>query len=128
MAISHAIMIPTSKAFVKATILAAWLGAISIAAADPVTITNQPKNLTVLEGAPYVLSVGTDGTAPITYAWFRNGTRIEGASEAKITAPKATMKDDGAKFHVVVSNTSDGKPASVTSSEVTLHVTTPRWR
>ena len=71
-----------------------------------------------------MLSVGTDGSAPITYLWFRNGTRIEGATAAKYTVPAATMKDDGVKFYVVASNESDGKAASVTSSVAILHVTT----
>ena len=56
---------------------------------------------------------------------FGNGAAIKGAIGDKLELPSVTLADSGAKFHVVVGNQSDGKAASVTSSDVTLTVVTP---
>ena len=94
-------------------------------AADPVVIVAQPKDRRVTDQSAVTLTVKADGTEPVTYQWFRNGSAIAGATADKLELPKVTFADSGAKFHVVVKNEADGKPASVTSTNATLTVVTP---
>src|SRR5579871_2955077 len=96
----------------------------AVAYADPVTITKQPLNLTVLDGAPCSLSVTATGSDPIYYQWFLNGAKIDGATNNRYDVSAVAMKNDGAKYHVVVSNMSDDKLVTATTADVTLHVTT----
>jgi hypothetical protein len=37
------------------------------------TITNQPASLSVVTGAAATFTVVTNGTAPLSYQWLRNG-------------------------------------------------------
>jgi HYDIN/CFA65/VesB family protein/centrosomal CEP192-like protein/Ig-like domain-containing protein/immunoglobulin I-set domain protein len=82
-------------------------------------ITSQPANQAVLVGQTATFSVGTSGTAPLSYQWQKNGAAISGATSASYTTPAEVISDNGAQFTVVVSNA----VGSVTSSPATLTVT-----
>ncbi len=94
-------------------------------AGSGVSITTQPNNVTVAPGGTATFTVGaTGGTAPYSYAWYRNGTQISGASSATYTLTAQTA-DNGAVFKAIVSDSSS--PAkTATSNNATLTVgTTP---
>lgn len=81
-------------------------------------ISTQPAPQTVPVGQSATFNVTASGTAPLTYAWRRNGTAIPGAVSASYTTPAATLGDQGALFSVMVSNAA----GSATSSSAILTV------
>lgn len=88
-------------------------------AEGPPVITNDlPGTVIVLQNTPAVFSVGADGTAPLSFQWYRNGGVIGGATGASYTLASAQLGDDGAQFYVVVSNAL----ARATSSVAVLRV------
>lgn len=69
------------------------------------TITAQPANIIVTVGSSATFSVViTDGTAPVTYQWKRNGSAIAGATSASYTLATAVLNDNDASFSVDVIN------------------------
>jgi hypothetical protein len=88
------------------------------AAAVAPTITTSPVATAVTEGQGASFTVVADGTAPLAYAWRRNGSTIAGATAATYTLAAATLADNAAAFSVVVSNSA----GSVTSGAAVLTV------
>jgi hypothetical protein len=88
------------------------------AAAVAPTITTQPANQSVTVGQTATFSVTATGTAPLSYQWQKNSANISGATAASYTTPVTVTTDSGAKFDVVVSNSTGSK----TSSMATLTV------
>ncbi len=84
------------------------------------TITTNPASLTVNAGQTASFSVAASGTAPFTYQWYKNSAAISGATASSYTTPATVATDNGAKFHVVVSNSA----GSATSTQATLTVNT----
>src|SRR6202790_3993349 len=82
------------------------------------TITTQPANQTVTAGQTATFTVVASGTAPLSYQWQKNVANIAGATSSSYTTPATTSFDNGARFTVVVSNST----GSVTSSAATLTV------
>ncbi len=83
------------------------------------TITTQPAPQTVTPGQTATFSVAAMGTAPLTYAWSKNGLAISGANASSYTTPAAASTDAGALFTVAVSNaagTATSSPATLTVS------------
>src|SRR5947207_1167878 len=89
-------------------------------AATAPSITTQPASQTVTVGQTATFTVVATGTAPLSYAWTKNGTAISGATAASYTTPATTSSDTGAQFTVTVSNVA----GNVTSNPATLTVTT----
>jgi hypothetical protein len=83
----------------------------------PVSITTQPSSTTVNDGSTASFSVVADGTAPISYQWYKNGTAIGGATTASYSYA-APYSDTGALFTVKVTNSA----ATVTSNAAVLTV------
>ena len=80
-------------------------------------IATQPSDQTVNWGQPATFSVAATGPALI-YQWFKNGGRINGATNASYTTPVNGVADDGTVFSVGVSNAF----STVTSSNALLTV------
>jgi len=82
---------------------------------EPPTVLDHPRGATVVEGEPVTLTTSGDGTPPLTYQWKRNGTPIEGATEATLTIESAAAANEGTYTveikNAVGSKTSD--PAEV---------------
>ena len=72
--------------------------------AMPVTILTQPSDLTVQEGSSATLTVVANGTAPISYQWYRDSQAIPGANTASYTTPVLSAADNGATFYCLVTN------------------------
>jgi hypothetical protein len=85
------------------------------------SITTQPADQTVTVGQTATFTVVAGGTAPLAYQWQKNTAAISGATAATYTTPVTAATDTGAKFAVVVSNST----GSVTSTAATLTVNPP---
>jgi alpha-tubulin suppressor-like RCC1 family protein len=87
------------------------------------SITHQPLNQTVFEGAKVAFAVSALGRAPLGYQWYRNGTPLTGQSAPSLLIASVSSADAGA-YTVVVSN----ELAAVESQSATLTVTAaPVW-
>lgn len=70
----------------------------------PPAITIQPLDQMVTEGAAVIFTVGAMGSAPLTFAWLRNGVAIPGASQQEYRLARVLLADAGARFSCVASN------------------------
>jgi sugar lactone lactonase YvrE len=82
--------------------------------------TAQPANQTVTQGSSATISIGIEGTAPLSFQWYLNSSPIPGATLPSYVIDQAEQSDAGS-YTVTVSNI-DG---STTSSAATLTVTLP---
>jgi hypothetical protein len=55
------------------------------------TITTQPVNASVNDGATATFTVVASGSAPLSYQWQSGGTSISGATAASYTTPALTI-------------------------------------
>jgi hypothetical protein len=69
----------------------------------PPSITRQPTDQTVDEGGTATFTVEATGTAPLGYQWRRNGTDLDGQTNATLTLMGVTQADAG-PYRVVVAN------------------------
>jgi hypothetical protein len=90
------------------------------------TIVTQPADQTVPEGQTATFSVVANGTAPITYQWFRqlasetNFSAVAGGTNASYTTPVTVLEtDNNSMFKVKVTDAS----GMAESGAATLHVT-----
>jgi hypothetical protein len=93
--------------------------AVSTSLTPPVVVT-PPVGAAVPLGAPVSLSVVASGTAPLAFAWRREGALIPGATGAVLSIVSAQESDAGS-YTVTVSNGA----GSVTTAPVTLSVDAP---
>ena len=85
-----------------------------------VSITTQPASITVAPGATASFTVGASGgTAPYSYKWFKNGTRVSATSATYSFT--AQSSDNGAVIKATVTDSSS-TPVTVTSGNATLTV------
>ena len=82
------------------------------------SISTQPANVSIIGGNTATFTVMAAGTAPLTYQWQKNGAAVSGATGASYTTSAEAVADTGAKFAVVVTNSS----GNVTSASATLTV------
>lgn len=71
--------------------------------AYPPVIVLQPVSQTVPEGQGFTLTVGAEGTAPLSYQWRLNGVDLPGATSSTYSVVAATASDGGS-YSVRVSN------------------------
>jgi hypothetical protein len=67
------------------------------------SIIKQPPSHSAMAGQSTTFEVSAKGIRPLRYQWFKNGTKISGATSARYTMPTRAV-DDGSQFMVVVSN------------------------
>ena len=87
------------------------------AAASAPTITTQPTAQAVTAGQSATFRVAANGTAPLAYQWYLNGTAA-GTNSATYTITNTTTAQNGASVYVKVSNSA----GTVTSNTVKLTV------
>jgi mucin-19 len=87
---------------------------------NPVVITSQPSDLSVVLGASGSLSVAVTGSTPFAYQWRKNNVPILGATSPQLVFAAVSAGDD-AMYDVVVSNPN----GPVTSGSARLTVTAP---
>ncbi len=88
----------------------------------PVSISQQPTNLTVFANYPATFSVTATGTPVISYQWSRNSVSIPGATSSAYSL-MASSTNNGDVYSCVASNFTSGTPYTATSSSATLTVT-----
>ncbi|EEF60482.1 conserved repeat domain protein [Pedosphaera parvula Ellin514] len=84
---------------------------------NPVVITTQPTNQTVLPGGSANFQVGVTGTAPLGYQWLFNGTNLAGATTSILGLANVQTNQAGA-YSVVITN----DVSSITSGIANLRV------
>ncbi len=86
----------------------------------PPTITAQPTDQSITQGANAAFSVTVTGSTPLAYQWNFNGTNISGATASSYTVVSAQVSNEGA-YAVTVTNAY----GSATSSSANLNVNVP---
>jgi hypothetical protein len=81
-------------------------------------ITTQPVSKSVATGASHTFSATASGTAPLTYAWYKEGRLVASGSNADLVFA-AVAPSDGGTYRLVVSNSA----GSAVSESATLTVT-----
>lgn len=89
---------------------------------QPPTITNQPVNQTVNQGANAIFTVGAGGAAPLSYQWRFEGTNLAGATQSSYNRSNAQPTHEG-DYDVVITNVA----GSVTSTVASLTVNLPPY-
>ncbi len=77
-------------------------------------ITNQPQNLYVVAGANTSFSVGADGSRPLSYQWFFDGSPLAGAAGPTLSFNDVEAANQGS-YYVVITNL-DGATNSLTAT------------
>jgi len=111
---------------IKAAGLPNILVAPSAVLQNPVTITNQPQDQTVMELMPVEFRVGASGIPRPTYQWFRDESPLPSATNASYSLTRSALSETGARFQVVASNVISNITHSVTSRVATLTVLADR--
>lgn len=98
----------------------------------PVTITQNPTNVTVPEGGSASFAVTVTGAGPITYQWTFNSVNIPGATSSNLSLTGVTTNQTGT-YLVRVTNpggTVNSQPATLTVVPVTVSVSglMAHWR
>jgi hypothetical protein len=73
----------------------------AISSNQPASVSLPPFPHTVLQGSDAYLSVKTEGSLPIIYQWFANGSPIAGATNRDIDFPHVQFTNQGAYFATV---------------------------
>jgi endonuclease/exonuclease/phosphatase family metal-dependent hydrolase len=86
----------------------------------PPSISLQPQDQAVNQGADATFSVAATGSEPLSYQWQRNSTSIPGATENSYTRPSVQLADTG-NYSVLVTNSA----GFVLSSNALLNLFVP---
>jgi hypothetical protein len=97
---------------------------VSVSVVTPVSITDLPVDTLIMEKSPLELSVTVTGGGQITYTWYRNNKKIDGATSSTYRVPSATFSDTG-DYHVVVSNGASTVKSATASVLVTPFIEPP---
>lgn len=89
----------------------------SLVVIQPPVITSHPSSLELTAGASASFSVSANGTAPLSYQWFKDGSEISGATLSSFSIGNVQVSNAGS-YHVRVSNAA----GSVNSNPATLKV------
>jgi type II secretory pathway component GspD/PulD (secretin) len=86
----------------------------------PPSIAAQPTSQTVVSGNNATFSVTAEGTPPLSYQWYFNGSAISGATAASYSISGVTASNEG-NYTVIITS----PYGSVTSSNITVATSTP---
>jgi hypothetical protein len=86
----------------------------------PPSITVPPANTNLATGGTILLEVTASGTQPFTFAWFKNGSLLSGATNASLAIASATTNHSGS-YQARVSNAAN----TAMSAPATVSVTNP---
>ena len=117
--------VQTADAGSYVVVVSNMVGSVTSVAAEiivriPVRITAGPASAIVTAGSLATFSVTAEGTAPLAYQWFKDGTPVASAVDASYTIPLAQARDEGS-YSVTVSNST----GPVSSALATLTVLQP---
>ena len=83
------------------------------------SIATHPANQSVVTGKAVTFFAVATGSAPLTYQWKKNDSKISDATSSTYTIPATSMGDNGAVFTLAVTNS----VGTVTSNKASLTVT-----
>lgn len=96
------------------------IAVLTVTAVVAPTVTIQPSNTTVAEGATASFSISATGTATLSYQWYKSGVLIAGATNSSYTTPATVAATyNGATYYCIVTNAA----GSAQSNSATLTVT-----
>ncbi|EEF60000.1 immunoglobulin domain-containing protein [Pedosphaera parvula] len=84
-------------------------------------LISQPTNVVAVGGSPATFMVVADGSQPLSYQWWKNGVKINGATTTALQLTGLQRSDAGA-YSVIVTNAF----GSLTSSNAILRVLVPQ--
>lgn len=90
---------------------------------DPAIVTH-PQSQSVDPDAPVEFTVAAAGTAPFSYQWLKDGSALDGATDASFTIAHAQQTDEGL-YSCVVTNGLPAPDGTATSNAATLSVNDP---
>lgn len=94
---------------------------ITITVVSKPEIVNQPTSIEVAEGRELVITIDLGSTTkPYTIEWFKDGNKIDGATETTYKVPVATVGDAGT-YSVKITN----ECGSITSQDIVVKVKAP---
>ena len=76
---------------------------VSLAVVLPPSIVTHPVSSGATLGATAMFSVRADGTAPVSYQWYRSGMALSGATASSLTVDPVSFSDEGL-YNVRVAN------------------------
>lgn len=91
----------------------------------PPIISQQPANLTVVEGAPATFSVRLQRMLGATFQWKRSGTNIPAATNATLTLPEVSLADNNSSFFCAITNALGGTNSATALLTVQADTTRP---
>lgn len=91
-------------------------------AQSPPIITG-PVNQSGNVGFTAVFSVSVVSTLSVTYAWFRNGVLIPGATNSSYMLPNAQLSDSGSVFYALATNAAGATVSNTATLTVTAALT-----
>ena len=94
---------------------------VSLVVQYPVEITSQPVNTTVLNKNAATLTIEATGNPSPTYQWYKNNTKIDGATNKSISVG-TEIANNGDKYYCIVSNTRNAGESHITSNTANLNV------
>ncbi|MBT3913344.1 MAG: hypothetical protein HOF22_09135 [Verrucomicrobia bacterium] len=94
--------------------------AVDVLVLTPLAVTKQPEGQLVVAGTLVVLDVVANGSNPVGYQWYLDGTAVDGATGSSLQISNVSVANQGA-YHAVLSN----PVSSVTSEFATLAVNIP---
>jgi hypothetical protein len=97
---------------------------------NPVVITAQPQNTSVVAGQTASFSVTASGSAPLSCQWQSKApggsfVNVAGGTSANYTTPITALSDDGTQFKCIVSNGAGSVPSNAATLTVTSSVIPP---
>ena len=111
---------PMAPAANTAMSSSATSGVAALTVVFPPSITAQPTSQTVVNGNTATFSVTAEGTPPLSYQWYYNGSAISGATAANYSISGVTASNEG-NYTVIITS----PYGSVTSSNITVTTSTP---
>ncbi len=91
----------------------------------PPQVTQQPTNVTVVEGGSATFSVQLARPFGATYQWLRNGSNIPGGINTSFTLSPAALGDNGAQFRCFIANPQGNTNSSTAILTVQADTTPP---
>lgn len=78
--------------------------AVALNVGNPIAITNQPTNITIMQGQSAVFTASASGSTPIFYQWTKNGGYITAATtNSTYSIPNASLSSAGT-YAVIITN------------------------